>query len=278
MTNSLLETKRSAIPILYVRTATHSSDIHRIFKWARIMSPCLLVLEKLERVLTPGTLDPFLRETDGLEINDGIFMLASADHMDHLGPSLSNRSGRFDRASHFPRPDEEERWLYAEHWRQKLKPKAIVEFPGNLSSDFVNITADFDFAHLKEAFVAAVIAFSADRVDEKSNDEGNRREPEEFWNELKRQVELLRININSSGESRLQHISGVDSRLSRVNCQCSPQRYITSNREQQDLPGASSTDSHFCLTRHEDHLDRDFRHAPLVTDDGWFLSCPDNRL
>ena len=52
----------------------------------------------------------------GLENNDGIFMVASTNHLEQLDPGLSSRPSRFDRKYRFPLPSEAERVMYCDYW------------------------------------------------------------------------------------------------------------------------------------------------------------------
>lgn len=47
---------------------------------ARQMSPCLLVLEDIDTIVTERTRSYFFNEVDGLASNDGILMIASTNH------------------------------------------------------------------------------------------------------------------------------------------------------------------------------------------------------
>ena len=42
------------------------------------MSPCMLILEDIDTIVTPGSRSYFFNEVDGLENNDGIFMVGFA--------------------------------------------------------------------------------------------------------------------------------------------------------------------------------------------------------
>lgn len=79
---------------------------------ARSMTPCLLVLEDVDTIVTQSTRSYFFNEVDGLENNDGILMIATTNHLDELDPGLSKRPSRFDRKYLFPLPDKGERAQY----------------------------------------------------------------------------------------------------------------------------------------------------------------------
>lgn len=58
---------------LYVKSAPQSYHIRAVFQMARAMTPCLLVLEDIDTIVTPITRSYFFNEVDGLENNDGKF-------------------------------------------------------------------------------------------------------------------------------------------------------------------------------------------------------------
>lgn len=135
------------------------------------MTPCLLVLEDIDTIVTPVTRSYFFNEVDGLENNDGILMIATTNHLDLLDPGLSKRPSRFDRKYLFPQPNKEERTLYAEYWREKLKNKPAIEFPKKLCSAVADITDDFSFAYMKEAFVATLLDLARNHATGDTSDE-----------------------------------------------------------------------------------------------------------
>ena len=121
--------REQPIPTLYVKDAPYTFDIDQVFRKARLLTPCMLVLEDVETIVTPDTRSYFFNEMDGLESNDGLFIVASTNFLDKLDPGLSKRPSRFDRKYLFPIPNEHERTLYCEYWRQKLKSNDSIVFP-----------------------------------------------------------------------------------------------------------------------------------------------------
>ncbi len=127
--------RKDPIPTLYVRHAPNTYSIKVIFQQARALSPCMLILvspaaeafqssfakhERLvgrcrdhrdatnEVVLFQRDGQPSFppsrctgsdadKSQDGLENNDGIFVVASTNFLDRLDPGLSKRPSRFDR-------------------------------------------------------------------------------------------------------------------------------------------------------------------------------------
>ena len=197
--HSLFERAGFSIPSLYVKSAPRTYDIRRIFVVARQFSPCLLIFEDIDTIVTPSSRSYFFNEVDGLENNDGLFMVASTNHLDRLDPGLSSRPSRFDRKYLFALPNQEERILYCEYWRKKLKSKPAIKFPEKLSRAIAEITEDFSFAYLKEAFVATLLVIAGNRSEdaEQAESGGNDLNDYELWREIKKQVKLIRDDMGT---------------------------------------------------------------------------------
>ncbi len=59
-------------------------SIRAVFKKARIMAPCILVLEDLDSLITDENRSFFLNELDGLESNDGILVVGTTNHLERV--------------------------------------------------------------------------------------------------------------------------------------------------------------------------------------------------
>ena len=127
-------------------------------------------------------------------------MIASTNHLDQLDPGLSSRPSRFDRKYLFPLPSEEERVLYCNYWREKLKNKHSTDFPKKLCVAIAGITQEFSFAYMKEAFVATLLTI-ANRRSEDARTCGGEGDGDlddyELWREMKKTVKLLREDMGS---------------------------------------------------------------------------------
>lgn len=201
-----LSHRKPAIPTLYVRSAPGTAYIAQVFRFARQMAPCMLVLEDIETIVNASTRSYFFNEVDGLENNDGILMLASTNFLDRLDPGLSKRPSRFDRKYLFPLPNEHERDLYAQFWRHKLKNKPNVEFPEELCPAIAKITDEFSFAYMQEAFVATLLEIarrSTDGIEAWDNDgrDDGRLNRYELWRVFKEEVKILRKDMDAEDES-----------------------------------------------------------------------------
>ncbi|KAI9658836.1 MAG: hypothetical protein M1831_003862 [Alyxoria varia] len=172
-----LSQRKNPVPTLYVKSAPYTYDIHQVFEEARRMSPCLLVLEDIETIVTSDTRSYFFNEVDGLQGNNGILMVASTNYLERLDPGLSKRPSRFDRKYLFPLPDHHERILYAQFWKGKIAKEeafvtAPIPFPDKLCPAIADITHGFSFAFLQEAFVATLLAIARESSDDEIEEDG----------------------------------------------------------------------------------------------------------
>ena len=127
----------------------------------------MLVFEDIETIVTSQTRSYFFNEVDGLENNDGILMVASTNYLDRLDPGLAKRPSRFDRKYLFPLPNQHERTLYAQYWREKVLDRDNdIDFAEELCPAIADITGEFSFAYMQEAFVATLLALARGDYDE----------------------------------------------------------------------------------------------------------------
>ncbi|KAK9413905.1 putative P-loop containing nucleoside triphosphate hydrolase protein [Seiridium unicorne] len=197
--------RKKKIPSLYVKSAPQTHSIRSVFQFARSMSPCLLVLEDIETIVTANTRSYFFNEVDGLENNDGILMVATTNYLDRLDPGLSKRPSRFDRKYLFPLPNLDERALYCEYWQSKLDDKPNIDFPKSLCQPIAELMDNFSFAYMQEAYVATLLVLA--RGQDPENDPVNAFEGEggpeqyEFYRVMKDQVKILRDDMGKSSIS-----------------------------------------------------------------------------
>ena len=197
-----------AIESLYVKSfnsyAGPEYGIRSIFSKARQMAPCLLIFEDIDSLVNVSVRSYFLNEVDGLESNHGILMIGSTNHLEQLDPGIAKRPSRFDRKYFFDDPDKDERIQYAEYWRNKLKNNKKIDFPEEMSAAVADITHGFSFAYMKEAFVAALLVIVAKK--EKEYPRVNGGDPLSdnlLWNEIKRQVNNLRKEMDGNDETEV---------------------------------------------------------------------------
>lgn len=200
----LLDRADDPIPALYVKSAPTSFDIRNVFQQARRQAPCMLVLEDVETIVTPETRSYFFNEMDGLEDNDGLFVIASTNFLDRLDPGLSKRPSRFDRKYLFPLPNRHERTLYCEYWRRKLHDRPAVTFPRELCPAMAEITHGFSFAFLQEAFVATLLTLAREE-DDGNHDNGDDLDRYVLWRTFKQQADILRKEVEGEALTSMGH-------------------------------------------------------------------------
>ena len=218
-----LYSRPDPIPTLYVKSLAgcHGPEyaIREIFVKARDTTPCLLVFEDLDSLITDKVRSFFLNEVDGLENNDGILMIGSTNHLERLDAGISKRPGRFDRKYHFNLPTAIERAQYCDYWALKLSKNKSISFPPSLSHAIASITDSFSFAYLKEAFIAALLVLVATQraeragvkaAEEPSQPDDKRAEASagdkelednQLWRLLRKQVQTLRTEMSESHKS-----------------------------------------------------------------------------
>lgn len=182
--------KTTGVPSLYVKSFVSyggpEKAIRDIFKKAREMAPCLLILEDLDSLINDQNRSFFLNELDGLESNDGILLIGSTNHLDRLDPGLANRPSRFDRKFAFNDPTMSERILYCQYWKKKLASNKSIAFSKALVEHIASITDGFSFAYLKEAFVSSLVSLAV----------GAESDP--FAEVIERQIKALKKELEGS--------------------------------------------------------------------------------
>jgi ATP-dependent 26S proteasome regulatory subunit len=148
------------VPCLYVqslkaRYETDDANIARVFDRAREVTPCCLVFEDLDAMITAENRSTFLNQLDGFANASGMLTLATTNHPEQLDPAILERPSRFDRKYHFGLPAATERGRYIAQWRERLDPAMHIE---DAKVDaLVADTDGFSFAYLKELFLSAMM-------------------------------------------------------------------------------------------------------------------------
>ena len=202
------------IPTLYVKSGKDDYGttfaIRHIFKKARQMTPCLLVFEDLDSLITEESRSFFLNEVDGMESNDGIMMIGSTNYLEKLDSGITKRPSRFDRKYHFDLPATPERTRYCDFWRSRLANNKAINFPEKMSAAIAGITDGFSFAYLQEAFISSLLVMvnemqipgdNANVSDEAVDGDSQNLETVMLWLVMKKQVETLRNEIKGSKKS-----------------------------------------------------------------------------
>lgn len=156
------------LPFLYVRDLREDDKkeaIQSIFKRARKLAPCLLVLEDMDTLITPQNRTIFLNELDGFASNEGILLLASSNHPDRIDEALLKRPSRFDRVFHvgLPAPAERAEFVRRVLTRSQLASHLAADLDvEELAGLIAAKTEGFTPAYLKEALTAAALSRAQD--------------------------------------------------------------------------------------------------------------------
>lgn len=179
-----LSKRLDPIPALYVKSMKMPEwegpqvAVRSIFKFALSQSPCLLIFEDIDSLVTDEVRSYFLNEVDGIAGLDGVMIVGSTNHLDKLDPAISKRPSRFDRKYHFSLPAEAERVAYCEYWRKKLSGKQSIEFSEDLARAIASITEGFSFAYLKELFITSLLILVQARSGRAEEEPEELEEPE----------------------------------------------------------------------------------------------------
>lgn len=150
------------LPFLCVkdpRETAQEDTIQELFDGARKKSPCILVFEDVDGLLTPHNRSRFLNELDGFRNNDGLFIIASTNYPQRIDEALLKRPSRFDRVIKIGLPEVKERAAYC-----YMVLSSISGFPTELaktiSADIADESDGFSPAFLKEAILSAVLSLA----------------------------------------------------------------------------------------------------------------------
>jgi len=156
--------RQTGLPCLYVKSFTGrhkdpAETIPALFRRARQLAPCVVVLEDLDSLVDDENRSYLLNELDGFAVNDGIITIASSNHPERLDPSLLHRPSRFDRKYRFDLPTEDLRRIYLDRWAAKV--------PNGVDADAIakaaTATDGFTFAYLKEVGLSTQMQWASER-------------------------------------------------------------------------------------------------------------------
>lgn len=158
--------QRLKVPCLYVRGFKSrwehpTRNIEAVFKKAREMAPCLLVLEDLDSLIERSYLSYFLNEMDGFAANRGVLTVATTNHPDRLDPALLDRPSRFDRKVTFTLPGKKERRRFIAAMNER-RPADLRLTEADVD-EIAKRTKEFSFAYLKELHLSATMAWVGER-------------------------------------------------------------------------------------------------------------------
>jgi len=136
----------------------HMDDAHleRMFRSAANTAPSVVVIEDIDRAFprTPSSglpcqvsLQQLLNCLDGVDFQDGVIVVATANDPTVLDAAILRRPGRFDRVVAIPAPDLQLRLRYFRKFNPYLEEESIVRTAEDSDG--------FSFAQLKEVYILA---------------------------------------------------------------------------------------------------------------------------
>jgi hypothetical protein len=154
------------VSCLYVQSLkskyeTDDANIAKIFARAHEVTPCCLVFEDLDAMITDENRSVFLNQLDGFANASGLLTLATTNHPENLDAAILERPSRFDRKYTFALPSAMERERYAQSWSARLDPAMRISVEQSLA--LVEATHGFSFAYLKELFLSSMIRWMKTR-------------------------------------------------------------------------------------------------------------------
>ncbi|KDQ52546.1 hypothetical protein JAAARDRAFT_40149 [Jaapia argillacea MUCL 33604] len=148
--------------------------VKTVFDHARKHSPCILILEDLDSMVSSKIRSFFLNELDGLARNEGILTIATTNHPERIDDAIINRPSRFDVKYHFGLPTHQLRRAFASKWIQKVRdldPKNVDLFTQDreeIAEEVAQKTEGWSFAFLKELFISFLLRIAHDRARQSS--------------------------------------------------------------------------------------------------------------
>lgn len=138
--------------IFTAKTNTDNWDLNKAFEMARDFAPSIICFEDLDSLFTSSlTMSHFLNKLDGFSKHDGVVVLATTNHPEHIDPALLNRPSRFDRVWVIENPDRECRQMFIRRKFPQIICKEAVE---ELAAE----TDKFSMAYMEELYVASSLA------------------------------------------------------------------------------------------------------------------------
>jgi hypothetical protein len=125
--------------------------IRDAFAYAEEQSPSLLYFEDLDSLLEKNDISSFLNLMDGISAKNGLLVVATANEIKKLKPSITDRPSRFDRKMEIPLPNQEMAFLYLKKWfGNTLSIKKCRDLSKYAES------YQFSYAYLKDIYISSM--------------------------------------------------------------------------------------------------------------------------
>ncbi len=125
--------------------------IREAFAYAEDQSPSLLFFEDLDSILEKNDISSFLNLMDGIAAKNGLLIIATANEIKKLKPSITDRPSRFDRKMEIPLPDQEMAFSYLKKWFGNLittkKCKELAKYTEKY---------ELSYAYLKDIYISSM--------------------------------------------------------------------------------------------------------------------------
>lgn len=125
--------------------------IREAFYYAEEQSPSLLFFEDLDSLLEKNDISSFLNLMDGIAAKNGLLVIATANEIKKLKPSITDRPSRFDRKFEIPLPDQSMAFAYLKKW---FADTITVKKCKDLAKCAVKY--EFSYAYLKDIYISSM--------------------------------------------------------------------------------------------------------------------------
>lgn len=143
-----------------ISTGSGDDAMQEAFAYAETQSPSLLYIEDLDSLLEGSiNLSLFLNLMDGINSNNGLLVIATANDISKLPLSITDRPSRFDRKIEVKLPTQRMAYIYLKNWFSNIITTAQIKELSKLIAKY-----KFSYASIKELFVSSMFeSISNDR-------------------------------------------------------------------------------------------------------------------
>src|SRR6185436_401285 len=126
--------------------------VREAFSYAEEQSPSLLYFEDSDSMLDKNVdTSSFLNLMDGISAKNGLLVIATANDVKKLKPSITDRPSRFDRKFEIPLPNQEMAYIYLKRWFGSLLTNSKCKELSKYAEK-----SEFSYAYLKELYISAM--------------------------------------------------------------------------------------------------------------------------
>ena len=125
--------------------------IREAFSYAEEQSPSLLFFEDLDSILEKNDLSSFLNLMDGVAAKNGLLVVATANEIKKLKPSITDRPSRFDRKFEIPLPNQEMSFSYLKKWFGTTITNKKCKQLSSYAEKY-----QFSYAYLKDIYISSM--------------------------------------------------------------------------------------------------------------------------